>query len=287
MVKHGLRSASTRTDVGWCDRAALVALHAAWLLVAACRGGPAPAPASPPFPGGTLVDLSHPYDAQTIFWPTAPRFELRKEADGITPGGFYYAANSFSTAEHGGTHIDAPAHFAQGRQTVDQIPLEQLIGSAVVIDVVEQSERDADYRVLVEDLRRFEQQHGAIPPRAIVLFRTGYSRYWPDAARYLGTAERGEAAVAKLHFPGLHPTAARWLVENRDIAAVGIDTASIDYGQSTTFETHRILNERNIPALENLASLERLPPTGARIIALPMKIAGGSGAPLRAVAVLP
>ena len=91
--------------------------------------------------------------------------------------------------------------------------------------------------------------------------RTGFSRRWPDAARYLGTAERGEAAVAKLHFPGLHPDAAKWIVANRPIKAIGIDTASIDYGQSTLFETHRTLYERNIPAFENLTALDRLPAT--------------------------
>jgi len=122
---------------------------------------------------------------------------------------------------------------------------------------------------------------------SIVLIRTGFASRWPDAVKYLGTAERGEAAVAKLHFPGLHPDAAQWLVSNRPIKAVGIDTASIDFGQSKGFETHRTLTARDIPAFENLASLDRLPPTGAIVIALPMKIGGGSGAPLRAVAVLP
>ena len=107
------------------------------------------------------------------------------------------------------------------------------------------------------------------------------------AARYLGTAERGAEAVAKLHFPGLDPDAARWLVANRRIDAIGIDTASIDFGQSTLFESHRALYAANIPAFENLTTLERLPATGASIIALPMKIGGGSGAPLRAIAILP
>jgi kynurenine formamidase len=93
--------------------------------------------------------------------------------------------------------------------------------------------------------------------------------------------------VAKLHFPGLHPDAARWLIANRSVNAVGIDTASIDYGQSTQFESHRALFAAEIPAFENLTALERLPPAGARVIALPMKIAGGSGGPLRAVAILP
>ena len=254
------------------------------LLVAAggCQGTP-----PRPFPGGALVDLSHPYDAQAIFWPTAKPFRLDKVADGMTPGGYYYAANDFFTSEHGGTHVDAPIHFAQGHQTVDQLPLERLLGSAVVIDVTDAAGRDADYQVTADDIQRAEARDGRIPDRVIVLIRTGYSKHWPDAAAYLGTADRGEAAVARLHFPGLHPDAAAWLIANRSIAAIGIDTASIDYGQSTTFASHRSLFARDIPAFENLTALERLPSRGANVIALPMKIAGGSGAPLRVVAILP
>ena len=187
-----------------------------WVLLvlaatAAC-GAPSVPPATPPppaFPGGPLVDLSHAYDAQAIFWPTAAPFTLAKVHDGMTQGGYYYAANDFATSEHGGTHVDAPIHFAQGHQTVDQIPLERLVGAAVVIDVTEAAARDADYQVTVDDLERAEARDGRIPDRAIVLIRTGFSRRWPDAATYLGTAERGAAAVAKLHFPGLHPDAAR------------------------------------------------------------------------------
>ena len=236
---------------------------------------------------GELVDLTHTYDATAIFWPTAEPFRHDKVADGMTPQGYYYASNNFFTSEHGGTHIDAPVHFAQGRQAVDQIPLQNLIGSAVVIDLTAAAGANADYQVTVQDFERFEQQHGAIAPDTIVLLRTGFSRHWPDAAKYLGTAERGEAAVAKLHFPGLHPDAAKWIVANRPIKAIGIDTASIDYGQSTLYESHRVLYDRNIQAFENLASLDRLPPRGATIVALPMKIRNGSGAPLRAVAILP
>jgi kynurenine formamidase len=161
------------------------------------------------------------------------------------------------------------------------------MGPAVVVDVTDASEQDADYLVSVEDLLQSEEEEGRIPEGAIVLLRTGFSARWPDAIRYLGTARRGEEAVAELHFPGLHPDAARWLVENRSIDAIGIDTASIDRGQSKLFESHRILSEAEIPAFENLTSLDRLPARGAIIIALPMKIGGGSGAPLRAVAVLP
>ena len=239
------------------------------------------------FPRGELVDLSHTYDAQTIYWPTAEGFQLRKDADGITPGGYYYAANSFFTSEHGGTHIDAPIHFAQGHQSVDKIPLERLVGPAFVIDVTAQSDGNADYQVTRDDFARFEKEHGTLPENAIVLLRTGFSRRWPDAVRYLGTATRGDEGVKQLHFPGLHPDAARWIVDNRHIAAIGLDTASIDYGQSTLFESHRTLYARDVPAFENLTALERLPATGAYVIALPMKIGGGSGAPLRAIAILP
>ncbi len=244
-------------------------------------------PPSPTFPSGEIVDLSHAYDSSTIFWPTADAFRLETVADGITPGGYYYAANNIFTSEHGGTHIDAPVHFAQGKQTVDRIPVERLVGPAVVIDVTAAAERDADYQVTVADIEQAEARDGAIPPNAILIIRTGFSRRWPDAARYLGTADRGDAAVARLHFPGLHPDAARWLVANRQLDAIGIDTASIDYGQSTQYESHRVLFDRDVPAFENLTSLERLPARGASVIALPMKIGGGSGAPLRAIAILP
>ena len=236
---------------------------------------------------GELVDLTHAYDASAIFWPTAEPFRHEKVADGITPQGYYYASNNFFSSEHGGTHIDAPVHFAHGRQAVDQIPLENLVGPAVVIDVTEQSNANADYQVTVQDFERWEKVHGTIAPETIVLLRTGFSRRWPDAAKYLGTAERGEAAVAKLHFPGLHPDGAKWIVSSRPIKAIGIDTASIDYGQSTLYESHRVLYDRNIPAFENLTALDRLPPRGATIVALPMKIRNGSGAPLRAIAILP
>ena len=236
---------------------------------------------------GEWVDLSYSYSQETIYWPTAAGFELRVESKGPTDAGYWYEANSFRSAEHGGTHIDAPVHFAKGGNSVDEVPLQRLIGPAAVVDVAAQALADADYQATVADLQRWEEAHGALPAGAIVLLRTGYGRHWPDAERYLGTAERGAAAVAKLRFPGLHPDAAQWLATERAINAVGIDTASIDFGQSKLFETHRILAARGIPVFENVANLGRLPQRGARIIALPMKIEGGSGAPVRIVGLLP
>jgi kynurenine formamidase len=235
---------------------------------------------------GRVVDLSHAYDADTIYWPTEPGFVLEKEHDGITPGGYYYAANRFCSPEHGGTHLDAPIHFAKGRRTVDAIPLEQLIGPGVVIDVEAACARDRDHLVRIDDLTAWERANGRIPAGALVFLRTGFGRFWPDRVRYMGTAERGPDAVAKLHFPGLDPAAARWLVAERGIGAVGIDTPSIDHGPSTTFATHVALFEQDVPALENVANLDRLPPRGFTAVALPMKIRGGSGGPVRIIAIL-
>lgn len=246
-----------------------------------------PAATATSFEGARIVDLTHPLNERTIFWPTAERFRLEKVADGPTAQGYHYAANNFHSAEHGGTHLDAPVHFAAGGSTTDRVPLDRLIGAGAVLDVTAACARDRDYLVRVDDFERWEQAHGRLEPGALVLIRTGYSARWPDAGAYLGTAERGPAAVPKLHFPGLDPAAARWLIEQRRVKAVGIDTASIDRGQSTSFEAHRALAAHGVPVFENLAALDQLPPRGATVIALPAKIEGGSGGPLRAIALLP
>lgn len=238
-------------------------------------------------PDGTVVDLSRTYDSDTIYWPTAEGFEMSADFEGFTDKGYYYTANTFCTAEHGGTHIDAPIHFAEGQKSVDEIPLEQLMGAAVVIDVADRCEGNPDYQISVSDIERWEAVHGELTDGVIVLLRTGYGVFWPDRVRYMGTDERGPDAVARLHFPGLHPDTARWLVANRSINAIGLDTPSIDFGQSTHFESHQVLFADDIPAFENLSNLASLPPAGFVVIAMPMKIAGGSGGPLRIAAIVP
>ncbi len=242
------------------------------------------AAAEGPFAGGRWIDLTHEFSNETLYWPTAERFTLESEFHGQTPKGYFYAANRYRASEHGGTHIDAPVHFAENHKTVDQLSIDQLTGAAAVVDVSRSALKDADYQITVADLKEWESRNRPIPDGAIVLFHTGFARRWPDAKTYLGTNEKGPEAVAKLHFPGLHPDTARWLVSERTIKAVGLDTASIDFGQSTLFESHRILFEKNIPAFENVTALDQLPATGSYILALPMKIKGGSGGPLRIVA---
>jgi kynurenine formamidase len=236
--------------------------------------------------GQRLVDLTHPFNAQTIYWPTEEGFKLVAEADGVTERGYFYAANRFLGAEHGGTHIDAPRHFTEGGQTVDEIPLKRLVGPAACVDVSRQCAADRDYQATVEDFQAWERACQCSLEDRIVLIRTGFAAHWPDREKYLGTAEKGREAVARLRFPGLDPSAADWLVKRRRIRMVGIDTASIDYGQSRDFATHVRLFEGNVPALENVAHLDRLPPHGFTLVALPMKIEGGSGGPCRIVAIL-
>ncbi len=233
------------------------------------------------------VDLSHSYDAQTPYWPTSDGFRLDTVFEGMTPLGYYYSAYSFQSAEHGGTHIDAPIHFSKGMQSVDEIPLKNLMGPAVVIDVRDSVSDYIDYQVQVSDFKRWERKFGNIPDGSLVLLRTGLASFWPNKKKYMGTDQTGELALPLLHFPGLHPEAAAWLVKQRNIKAIGLDTPSIDYGRSSAFESHRILFAANIPAFENLANLDQLPEKGAIVIALPMKIKGGSGGPLRMIARIP
>ena len=233
-----------------------------------------------------LVDLTHPFNAQTLYWPTsATAFRLERLAYGPMPAGYFYSANAFAAPEHGGTHLDAPIHFAAGRLTTDRIPLERLVAPAIVIDIASQAARDADYRLSRGDVIEFERSTGRIEAGTIVLLRTGWSRRWPNRKEYFGDDTPGDAS--KLHFPSYGDDAARLLVEERRVAALGVDVASIDYGQSSDFRVHRIAAARDVAGLENLANLEQLPPRGALVVALPMKIEGGSGGPLRAIALVP
>jgi kynurenine formamidase len=254
----------------------------ALLLAAGCSRSSLPDPLA-----GQWVDLTHALDADSVFWPTAAEFRHEEVAHGDTEGGWFYSSYNISLSEHGGTHLDAPEHFARGARTADQIPLESLIGPAAVIDVSAACAQDRDYLFTARDILDWEQRNGPLPEGAIVLFRTGFGKFWPDREKYMGTVLRGPEGVAALHFPGISREAAQLLANERRIAAVGLDTPSLDNGQSKNFIAHRILLAKNIPGFENVANLERLPARGAMVIALPVKIRGGSGAPLRIVALVP
>jgi kynurenine formamidase len=233
-----------------------------------------------------MVDLTHPLNAQTLYWPTSPTtFQLERLSYGPAEGGWFYSSNAFCSPEHGGTHLDAPIHFSEDGISAEAIPLENLVAPAVVIDVSSRAAADADYRLTRQDVLDWEARHGRIEAGTIVLLRTGWSARWPNRLAYLGDDTPGDAS--RLHFPSYGYDAARLLVEERGAVAIGVDVASIDYGQSRDFLVHRIAAARQVPGLENLTNLDQLPPRGATLIALPMKIELGSGGPLRAIALVP
>jgi kynurenine formamidase len=234
----------------------------------------------------SIIDLTHPFNSGTPYWPTSPSgFELKRLSFGPTEAGFFYAANAFCAPEHGGTHLDAPIHFSQRGSTADKIPIRQLVAPAVVIDVSGRAADDHDYRLTRDDVLAFENEHGRIAPGTIVLVRTGWSLFYDDRKRYFGDDKPGDAS--NLHFPSYGEDAARILVEDRKVAAIGVDTPSIDYGPSKDFPVHRLAAAADVPGLENLARLREIPAVSATVIALPMLIEGGSGAPLRAIALVP
>jgi kynurenine formamidase len=232
-----------------------------------------------------LVDLTYPLDAQNVFWPTNKPFTWEKSSWGKTAQGYWYASAEFSMSEHGGTHIDAPIHFAERREAVDEIPLHKLIAPAVVIDVRPAVARNRDYRLSKQDVEQWERRHGPIQAGAVILMLTGWGHAWPDRSLYLGSATPSDPKT--LHFPGFSKEAAEFLVKERQIDGIGIDTPSIDYGPSQDFIVHQIINGASCYGLENIANLEKLPPKGAILLALPIKIKGGTGGPVRIIAILP
>lgn len=235
--------------------------------------------------GRTILDMTYVLDDAAIFWPTLKPFSLTKVAWGITEGGWWNASNEFSASEHGGTHVDAPIHFAAGGRTIDQIPLAEWIGPAVKVDVTAQCGRDRDYLLSTDDLKSWEKVSGRIPDGAWVIMYTGIgTRYYPDKKMVLGTEKIGREAIPELSFPGFSVESIEFLLQERNIRGIAIDTPSIDRGKSTDFKVHQVLFAADKLALENIAKLDRLPAKGATLYVIPMFIKEGTGAPARVFA---
>lgn len=240
------------------------------LLIALTGGGPH-ATQDPPPP--SVVDLGHPLSEADPTWSGHPVFKHTTSTEnGIFVG-------SFQTDEHFGTHVDAPAHFVPGGWTVDQIPVIRFVRPAVRIDLRAKALKDEDYRMTREDILSFERKNGVIAPGTVVLVMTGWDARWSEPARY-----RNEHDGA-LHFPGLSVEAAETLIQ-RDIAAIGIDTPSVDYGPSTAYEVHHATLPHDIYHIENVANLLAVPVKDFSVVVAPAYVKGGSGAPARVFAVV-
>jgi kynurenine formamidase len=232
-------------------------------------------------PSGTtrVLDLSYAISDKLVPWPGDEKFFEAKVNATVEKNGYF--TRSFWMLEHYGTHLDAPAHFPPGKTTVDQIPVKQLFGPAVVIDVRAESGKDADYQLPAARLEEWEKRHGRIPEGAIVLLRTGWASRWPDVQKY-----RNQDAQGKMHFPGFSADAAKLLIA-RKVSGLGCDTLSVDYGASSDYAVHHMALGAGLYHLENLADLSELPDTGASLIVAPIKLEGGSGGPVRVFALLP
>jgi len=231
--------------------------------------------------GMTVVDLTHAVSADAPYWPGPDRSPFRHDTLSAHADGAPSMA-AYSAPEHFGTHFDAPVHGGMGLASVDRVPTSELFGPAIVIDVTASAASDEDYAVTADDLRAWESEHGPIPSGAIVLMRSGWAARWEQGDPYYNRGEDG-----RLHFPGFGEDAARFLVEERDVAGIGVDTGSVDPGNARGFPAHGIVNGSGRYHLENLADLGSLPEAGAYLIVAPIKIEGGSGGQVRVFAVVP
>jgi len=270
-------------NVGYFKKYTLLALVLSFMFYGNVSAG---MPALPD--AAKMLDMTYVFDENTIYWPTAEPFTLAKLDWKVTQGGWWYASNNYGASEHGGTHVDAPVHFKEKGRTIDQIPLSEWIGSAVKIDVAAKCLNNRDYQLTVLDVRQWEEKNGRLPENVWVLMYTGIdTRYYPDRKKVLGTAKKGVEALPELSFPGFSAEVAEFLVKERNIKGIGLDTPSIDHGKSKDFQVHRICFAANKLAIENIANLDQLPEKGAMLYVMPMLIKDGTGSPARIFAVLP
>ena len=234
---------------------------------------------------GELVDMSFPYENNMATWPGLLAYNITLAHKGPFLKAPYVTFFNIELSEQTGTHMDAPSHFGKGRPTVDEIPLQSLIGEAIVINITEQASKDPDYELTVDDLTNWEEKHGRIPDGSILFLLTGFGEYWGDANKYFGIKEEKINATSEnFHWPGFHNRTAQWLVEYRKIMGIGTDARSYDKGQSKTLPAHQIFLANNIYGLESVANIDKLPVKGATVYVMPMKIKGGSGGPTRIIA---
>jgi kynurenine formamidase len=236
----------------------------------------------PAMSGGfrTVVDLTHSINDKVPPYSMEESADYKVTTEAVIEKDKYFA-RKFSLPEHYGTHIDAPAHFARGMWTVDQIPPERLVAPLAVIDISKKAQANADYQLSVEDIADWEQAHGQIPGNAVVMLNTGWGARWNSIKDF-----RNADAKGVMHFPGYSVDAAKFLTEARAVLGLGIDTLSVDHGLSPDFAVHQYTMAHSVYHLEDVANLDSLPATGGIVIVAPMKLEGGSGGPVRILALL-
>ncbi len=227
-----------------------------------------------------VIDLTHDLNDRSPNWEGTQKSPFQAhEVGNIERDGYY--SRVFTTQEHFGTHLDAPAHFAKGMWTVGQIPVERLVRPLVVLDVRNKARNNADYEISVQDVADWESAHGEIPAGAVVMAYTGWDERWNSQKEF-----RNVGADHLSHYPGFSLEAAEFLVKTRDVVGLGIDTMSVDIGASSTYPVHLFTSKQSVYHLENVANLGLVPPTGATVVVAPIKLEGGSGGPARVLALV-
>lgn len=230
-----------------------------------------------------IVDLSYKQNRDSITWPLNPSYNFTQ----LYRGYFetykkWFENNHFAMPEHMGTHIDAPVHTVKGMWRTDQIPMENLYGAGVIINVKSKAATNPDYRVTVEDLLMWEEKYGEMPRRAVAIMNSGWSSKYPNKTLVFGSPEPTD--ISTLHFPSWHEDAVTWLINKRQINAVGVDTPSTDYGMSSTLPCHTLMGKNRVVGIENVANLDNVPESGSTIYIPVLNIADGSGGPARVFA---
>ena len=227
----------------------------------------------------SVVDLSHLIDTDIPLWPGDPAVDLTPVAEFDTHG---YYLRRLTIGEHSGTHMNAPNSFHAGAAGIDNYAPESLVVPVVVIDVRSQATADPDYALTRDDVEGWEAANGAIAAGSVVVLFTGWQDRWDDPAGFFG--EDGDGG---LHFPGFHGDTTQWLLDERSIAGVGIDTHGVDPGQDEEYRTNTAVLATDGIVLENLTNLDQLPPTGATVVIGIMRVADGTGSPASVLAFVP
>jgi len=259
----------------WKTLAIGFSLAAALLLVAQHKSA-----MSEPDGYREVLDLTHPLNEHSPNWEGTKESPFQaKELENIEHDGYY--SRVFTTQEHYGTHLDAPAHFAKGMWTVDQIPPERLVRPLAVLDVRARAEGNADYEVSMQDVADWEASHGQIPTGAVVMAYTGWDSRWNSQVEFCNMG-----SDKLMHFPGFALETVKFLVKTREVVGLGIDTMSVDVGASSTYPVHQFTSKESVYHLENVANLAQAPASGATVVVAPIKLEDGSGGPVRIFALV-
>jgi kynurenine formamidase len=225
-----------------------------------------------------IIDLTHTMSPEFPTFDGGPGIAMERIGELKKDG---YNIFRWHLIEHAGTHLDAPIHFSEAGITADKIPADTLVAPLAVVDVAAQAAKNADYQLSPDDLVAWERKHGRLPDHCCVAMHSGWARHVSNAAKFTG-----KDAAGVLHFPGFSGEAAEWLLKQRKVVGIAVDTLSLDHGPPKDFKTHLTWLPSGRWGLENVANLDKVPPVGAMLTVGLAKIKDATGGAARLLALL-